>query len=73
MNEKERIKKIILDEVIKQHKIQLLESLECEFQERYGKDGGDALVIISSHEGGVTQKPALPEVKALIQSKLNNL
>lgn len=60
---------IVFDRDIKHSQQQLLESLELEFQERYGKDGGDALVIISSHDGGVTQRPALPEVKALIQSK----
>lgn len=58
-----------LEDAVKHSQQQLLESLELEFQERYGKDGGDALVIISSHDGGVTQRPALPEVKALIQSK----
>lgn len=38
-----------------------------EVEKTYGKDGGPALVIIESHEGGVTQRPALNEVLQILK------
>ena len=44
----------------------LLKELGEEIKNIWGKDGGDAIVIIKSHEGGVTQRPGLEDILKLI-------
>ena len=61
-----------LNEIISQALTAERKELSEKVIEKWGNDGGPALVIITSHEGGVTQEPGLDQVLALIGEDSKN-
>ena len=55
----------IISEAISAREKEIAETLNS----RYGKDGLPSLVIIESHEGGTTQRPALEDILSIILKK----
>lgn len=55
-----------IEEAKKQARKEVLEELEKKIDEKYGRDGGAALVIVENTESGVSQRPGHEEVKELI-------